>query len=417
MLARGLTAVVTAFVAAGLVAASACGRRSSSIVWWTPSWGQARAAELARQFEAANPDLTVSIEVTVADGLPARIQTALRSGAPPDLIEAQHGWVVPYAQAGLLAPLDDVVAADDRADYLPAALDYDTWNGHLWGAPFRIEAHALLYNRRLFRDAGLDPDRPPQTWPEMLAAARTLTRKTAAGRQQYGLAITGGGEVGNTLFRVLPMIWANGGAILSDDMTRVVVNERPAVEAVAFYTELFTKHHVSPPSTLQDDGLADRRMFIAESVAMYQSGQFDVGVIRQENPRLDLGVMTLPHPVGKETAAALGGWSFIVPRDAPHADGARRLVRFVSESSRMGFFTDTFPARASAMSLPRFADPILAPFREMLPHGRRVPPARNWLSIVQVFFDHLQRVLLSELTPQAAMDQAAREMQPLVDHR
>lgn len=414
MLARGTAAVVTACAAAGLLA-SACGARSSAIVWWTPSWGQARATELARQFEAANPDLKVTIEMTVADGLPTRIQTALRSGAPPDLIEAQHGWVVPYAQAGLLAPLDDVVASADRADYLPAALDYDTWDGHLWGAPFRIETHALLYNKRLFREAGLDPDRPPQTWSETLDAARALTRKTAAGRQQYGWAITGGGEVGNTLFRVLPMIWANGGSILSDDMTRVVVNERPAVEAVAFYTELLTRHHVSPPSTVQDDGLADRRLFIAESVAMYQSGQFDIAVIRQENPRLELGVMTLPHPAGKETAAALGGWSFIVPKDAPHVEGAKRLARFLSDSARMGFFTDTFPARTSAMSLPRFADPILAPFREMLPHGRRVPPAKNWLSIVQVFFDHLQRVLLSEVTPQAGMDQAARDIRPLLD--
>lgn len=172
MLARGTAAVVTACAAAGLLA-SACGARSSAIVWWTPSWGQARATELARQFEAANPDLKVTIEMTVADGLPTRIQTALRSGAPPDLIEAQHGWVVPYAQAGLLAPLDDVVASADRADYLPAALDYDTWDGHLWGAPFRIETHALLYNKRLFREAGLDPDRPPQTWSETLDAART----------------------------------------------------------------------------------------------------------------------------------------------------------------------------------------------------------------------------------------------------
>ncbi len=415
MLTRGLTAVVVTVAAVALAVASGCGRRSSAIVWWTPSWGQARAAELARQFEAANPDLKVAIEVTVADGLPTRIQTALRSGAPPDVIEAQHGWVVPYAQAGLLAALDDVVSEGDRADYLPAALDYDTWNGHLWGAPFRIETHALLYNKRLFREAGLDPERPPQTWTDALAAARALTRTTSAGRQQYGWAITGGGEVGNTLFRVLPLIWANGGSILSDDLTRVVVNERPAVEAVAFYTDLFTKYHVSPPSTLQDDGLADRRLFIAESVAMYQSGQFDLAVIRQENPGLELGVTMLPHPAGKETAAALGGWSFIVPKDAPHPDAAKRLVRFVSESAHMGFFTDTFPARTSAMSLPRFSDPILIPFRDMLPHGRRVPPAKNWLSIVQVFFDQLQRVLLSELAPQAAMDQAARDIQALLD--
>jgi multiple sugar transport system substrate-binding protein len=410
-LGSGLIALVAAGLAAGTIA---CRASSSAVVWWTPSWGQARAATLARQFEAANPGVTVKIEVTVADGLPTRIQTALRSGSPPDLIEAQHGWVVPYAQAGLLDALDDVVSSDDRADYVPAALDYDTWNGHLWGAPYRIETHAILFNKRLFREVGLDPDDPPQTWPDLIDAARRLTRTTAAGRQQYGLAITGGGEVGNTLFRVLPLIWMNGGAMVSDDLTRATVNARPAVDAVTFYTDLFTRYHVSPPSTLQDDGLADRRLFIAETVAMYQSGQFDLGVIRQERPSLEIGAMMLPHPDGRPTAAALGGWSFIVPKGAPHADAARRLVRFLCAPSRMGTFTDTFPARTSAMDLPRFADPLLVPFRQMLPFGRRVPPAHNWLQIVQVFFDQLQRILLQEASPQQAMDDAAVEIQRLL---
>jgi ABC-type glycerol-3-phosphate transport system substrate-binding protein len=82
----------------------------------------------------------------------------------------------------------------------------------------------------------------------------------------------------------------------------------------------------------------------------------------------------------------------------------------------MGFFTDTFPARTSAMSLPRFADPLLGNFKRMLPYGRKVPPRRNWLQIVQVYFDHLQRILLKDATPQAAMDDAARQIDTLLQH-
>ena len=51
----------------------------------------------------------------------------------------------------------------------------------------------------------------------------------------------------------------------------------------------------------------------------------------------------------------------------------------------MGFFTDTFPARKSAMNLPRFQDPILANLKAMLPYGRRVPPAKNWQQITQAY--------------------------------
>jgi ABC-type glycerol-3-phosphate transport system substrate-binding protein len=397
------------------LAIAGCGRTASQeVIWWTPNWGQARAAELARRFEAAHPGVRVRIEATVPDGLPTRIQTALRAGSPPDVIDAQHGWVVPYAQAGLLQPLDD--ALDARDDYSPGSLDYDTWDGKLWGLPYRLETHAVIYNKNMFREAGLDPDRPPETWDELVAAARTLTKTRADGRKQYGYAITGGGEVGNTLFRSLPLIWMNGGDILSADLSKATVNEPAAVEAVTFYTDMYLTHRVSPPSTLQDDGLASRRLFIAESVAMYQSGQFDLEPIRRENPRIDLGVMMIPHPPGKPTAAALGGWSFIVPKEAPHPDAAKRLVRFLCTPENMGFFTDTFPARTSAMSLPRFADPLLGNFKRMLPYGRKVPPRRNWLQIVQVYFDHLQRILLKDTTPQAAMDDAARQIDTLLKH-
>jgi multiple sugar transport system substrate-binding protein len=399
---------------AGL-ASAACGQASDGareIVWWTPNWSQARAQTMADAFEAANPGVSVKLEVTVADGLPTRIQTALRSGSPPDVIEGQHGWVVPYAQANLLLPLDDVIEA--REDYLDESLAYDTWNGRLWAVPYRIEAHGLFYNRALFREAGLDPDQPPRTWTELVAAARTLTRTRPDGRSQYGYAITGGGEIGNTLFRTLPLMWMNGGGILSEDGTRVIVNEPASVEAITFYTDMLTRHRVSPPSTLQDDGNAIRRLFIAGSVAMYQSGQFDLAPIRQENPNLDVGVAELPGPDGRETAAVLGGWSFMVPRDAKNPDLAKTFVRFLSESANMGFYTDTFPARTSAMNLPRFDEPLLQPFKRMLQHARRVPARGDWLQIVQIYFDNVQRVLLQEASPQAAMDQAAADIRALM---
>ncbi|HWB28943.1 MAG TPA: extracellular solute-binding protein, partial [Vicinamibacterales bacterium] len=74
---------------------------ANELVWWTPSWGEARARTIAKDFEAAHPGITVVVQVSVPDGLPTRIQTSLRSGSPPDLIEAQQGWIVPYAQADL----------------------------------------------------------------------------------------------------------------------------------------------------------------------------------------------------------------------------------------------------------------------------------------------------------------------------
>src|SRR5690606_32110434 len=130
------------------------GAVAGEIVWWTPNWSEARAKEVADKFMAENPGITIRLEVTVANGLPERVLTSLQSGAAPDIIEVQHGWVNGYAQADLIVPLDDVI--QERGDYTPAALNYVTWDDKLWAIPYRIETHSIIFNRGLWQAAGLD---------------------------------------------------------------------------------------------------------------------------------------------------------------------------------------------------------------------------------------------------------------------
>ena len=399
------TAALLGCTVSGL-ALSAGWASAGEVTWWTPNFNEARARELVEKFQAANPDITINLEITTTDGLPQRILTALQSGAAPDVIDVQHGWVNGYAQNNLVVPLDEVLT--DREDYIPAALDYVTWEDQLWGIPYRIETHAIIYNKGDLVAAGLDPENPPQTWEEFVAAAQAMTKDGKS-----GFAITGGGEVGNTIFRSLPFIWMAGGGIISEDGTEVLVNSPESVRAVTYYTD-FLKNGVSPSSTLENDGTANRRLFIAETVSMYQSGQFDVNSIRQENPNIDIGVMAIPHPEGADTAAILGGWSLVVPTDAKNPEEAKTFIGFLGEADSQAVLTDTFPARVSAMEAERFQDPILQVFKEMLPFGRPVPAHPRWVQISQAYFDGIQRILLGDEDVQTAMDGAADEIEALL---
>lgn len=399
------TTAILGLTVSGL-AMSAGWASAGEVTWWTPNFNEARARELVEKFQAANADITINLEITTTDGLPQRILTALQSGAAPDIIDVQHGWVNGYAQNNLVVPLDDVIT--EKEDYVPAAIDYVTWNDQIWALPYRIETHAIIYNKADFVAAGFDPANPPQTWEDFTAAAQAMTTDGKS-----GFAITGGGEVGNTIFRSLPFIWMAGGAIISDDGTEVLVNSPETVRAVQFYTD-FYKNGISPSSTLENDGTANRRLFIAETVSMYQSGQFDVNSIRQENPDIDVGVMTIPHPEGADTAAILGGWSLVLPTDAKNPEDAKKFLAFLGETESQAVLTDTFPARVSAMSAERFNDPILTVFKEMLPYGRPVPTHPNWVQISQAYFDGIQRILLGDEDVQTAMDGAAADIEALL---
>lgn len=389
---------------------------AEEITWWTPNWGEERARKLAADFTAANPDITINLEVTVSNGLQNRIEVALRSGTPPDLIDSSMQWVIPFAAGGRLLSLEEFAQANiDLPDLYESTLESVRYDGQIYGLPYRAQTLALIYNKALYRDAGLDPENPPLTWDSFLEASQKLTKTNAAGEKQYGIGVSGGGEMGNMIARLLPFIWMNDADVLSPDFTKAVVNSPEAVAAVEFYTKPLTELGSAPPSTLQNDGTALRRLFGSGTVAQYFSGQYDLPALAEEAPDIELGVAPFPYPEGKQTSGVLSGWTFIVPADSTHHDATLKFVKFLMQPENQGYYTDTFPASKKAMDLPRFQDPLLQPFKDMLNFAHPAPTTPAWIATSQILFARVQEVLLGTMTAQEAMDEAALEIQDELD--
>ena len=205
---------------------------AGDVTWWTPNWSQPRAQKLADDFHKANPDINIKLEITTSNGLPQRVLTALQSGAVPDIIDVQHGWVQGYAQNDLVEPLDDTI--QQKEDYNQAALNYDSYDGKLYGIPYRIECTGVIYNHDTFKAAGLDPANPPQTWDDWMTAAKKMTTGKV-----YGLAITGGGEVGNTITRALLLVWMKCVVSISAEGMTWTSNSPDAVAAIKFFSDFY----------------------------------------------------------------------------------------------------------------------------------------------------------------------------------
>jgi len=242
---------------------------------------------------------------------------------------------------------------------------------------------------------------------------QTLTRDSNGGKM-FGFGVAGGGQdqPGNTLFRTLPLMWMNGGGILSEDNQSVLVNSPESVAAIEMYTGFF-KDGYAPPSTLENDGLALRRLFAAENIAIIQGSQAEYLLIKGDNPDLDIGVATLPHPEGKQPASILGGWNWIVPAQAPNKAETLKFLAFLSSPENIGFYTNTFPAVQSAFEQERHQNPELRGFRDMLQYARPQPPLANWSQMTQAYFESFQEALLGQPV-QEAMDAAASRIQPLI---
>lgn len=115
------------------------------------------------------------------------VNIALASDDPPDIFEVQWSPISTVAQAGHIVPLDDVITDEVKKELHPSALVSKEfyYDGKLYSVPLRIGHMKLLYNKDLFRKAGLDPEKPPVTLEEMRDYAKKITE--AGEGKAYGL--------------------------------------------------------------------------------------------------------------------------------------------------------------------------------------------------------------------------------------
>ena len=122
----------------------------------------------------------IAVESVVApwDGMIQKQTVALASGrATYDIVDCGSFMLPRYVPNGRYSDISDVFGSDDRSQFMAGLLEAVTVNGKIYAAPLMASWTIFFYNKTLFRDAGLDPDNPPQTWDELLTTARALKAK------------------------------------------------------------------------------------------------------------------------------------------------------------------------------------------------------------------------------------------------
>jgi raffinose/stachyose/melibiose transport system substrate-binding protein len=150
-----------------------------TIEWWHISVndpGLTYWQTLADEFTAEHPNVTINITVLENEAFKARLVTVMQGNDPPDLFQSWGGGVLwAFADAGLVRNIAPELEGEWYDSFaVPAAVELYGRNGEYYGVPWTWGAVGMFYNKALFAQAGLDPENPPATWSEFLAAVQTL---------------------------------------------------------------------------------------------------------------------------------------------------------------------------------------------------------------------------------------------------
>jgi multiple sugar transport system substrate-binding protein len=294
-----------------------------TLTLWSRS---ANEAFVRRLVDAWNETHVNQIEPTIipSDQFVTRVATGFAAGEVPDLLPIDLIYVPAFAQAGQLT---DITALAEGMDYFeqlsPSHVRLARYEDGLYALPFTAEGSVLLYNKGLFEQAGLDPEQPPTTWQEIYEAAQAIT---ALGDDTYGFYFAGS-CAGCNAFTYLPLIWASGGDVLSEDGLESTVADDPVVrEALDFYRQMWEEGLI-PPGAQADTGTEFLNAFLGGNIGMAGSGAFSISVLKNDHPEIDFGLTFLPGKDGGRSSFA-GGDSIAIPAGAQNVEAAFEFIQW-----------------------------------------------------------------------------------------
>jgi sn-glycerol 3-phosphate transport system substrate-binding protein len=208
-----------AALAAGLL--SAGGARAATdidLFFPVPVDGQLARdmATLIKQFNAAHPDIKATPVYTgTYDETLIKTRSATQAGKPPAAVIMSANFLADLVIEDEIVAFDDLIARDGANNdqfmsrFFPALHGNAVIDREVYGVPFQNSTPLLYYNADQFREAGLDPDRPPQSWDDLVAAAKKLTRREGDRVTRWGILMPSNYDYGGWILSALTM--SNGG--------------------------------------------------------------------------------------------------------------------------------------------------------------------------------------------------------------
>ncbi|MBI5649125.1 MAG: ABC transporter substrate-binding protein [Chloroflexi bacterium] len=333
--------------------------------WYALSGAQGQYVEAqVKKFNAAQKNITVDVifQGSYAD-IAQKLTAAVTAKTLPDI--AQMGGAPTMGDSGVIVPIADLMSPADRADIHEGFWDYNKFQDKIVSMPYNNSVPMLYYNKDLFVAAGLDPNKPPTTWDELLKAAQTLTKPGQWGFNTHT----------DTHWYLSAMIMQNGGKIF--DGKKVVYNSPEGIEALTFWGDLVTKHKVMPPNQHANAG-AD---FIAGKVGMLMRSSSTLVTI-EKDAKFKVGVA--PLPCKKTCSEPLGGASFLVFKTtAEKQKAAWEFAKWMtSAENSVDLFLQTgyVPIRKSVSNVP-----ALKEYYQKSPNAEMVIKAVASSSAIPVF--------------------------------
>ena len=386
---------------------------------WTSFEGDAIRA-VVDEFNRTQSHIHVNL-LTISN-IENKTLLAVAGGNPPDVAGLYGPNVAQYAEARAIEPLDDYCAKNGitAEKYIPAYWNIGFYKGHVFALPTAPASTALHYNKALFREAGLDPEKPPQTIEEMDAMSEKITK-----RDGNKLKVSG--------FMPAEPGWWNFdwgylfGGQLWNGKDKITANSEENIRAFEWIQSYSKKYGASELQSFRSGFghfSSPQNAFLSSKVAMELQGVWMYNFIDKYSPKLEWAAVPFPHPAN----SSLTDTTFVdedvivIPRGAKHPKEAFEFMKFVESQKEMellcmGQRKHTPLMEVSETFYKNHPNPFIRLFAELPRKGHTFFPPQIgiWPEYQAEMNNAFDEIALIQKTPREALNAVQNRMQPKLD--
>lgn len=288
-------------------------------------------------------------------------------------------------------------------------------NGQPYGLPYETDIRVTYYNKAAYKDAGLDPEKPPQNWDDLWAFAEKLDQKDSGGKLQ---------RVGfyPLFFMGLDMwAWNNGGEWQDKDFNPTL-NAKPNVETLEWIKKWTDRYGKSVLDAFRatfgqgkQDGFMSGRLATEVDIAGYTSflNFYNSSFTTKDKQNLGYGVASIPPATGDKPASLSGGFALSIPRGSKQVDAAWEFIKYAVFVGQASWARDTY-AIPTTMQVAKTdptlnADPNWHFFMEAMSYGRPAVFNPYYPNMLSELDPATNDVLAGRKTAQEALDAAQKK--------
>jgi len=384
--------------------------------WHSMSIYQGDSLEkLVEEYNQTHPNIRVVPTFQgLYDEMKTKLANALKTGGAPDIAQVAIEYLDVFIADDKIDPITNYLRDEDKGDILNQFWNAVMRNREIYAYPFNMSVQVLYYNKDAFKKAGLDPDRPPKTWDDVIEYGKRLTVDFNGDKtiDQWGVLVSLEGVFGFT-----PLIRQVGGEFLNEKGTKALFNSEEGVRVMKLVQDMTYKYRIMPSNWTLFEGAS---AFLDGKIAM---GPITCAGIKfaEENLPWELGIAPLPYIENKSVllgGAGLVVFSYSSARRKAALDFLTWLTN-MENSIKWHEQTGYLPLRKSAIDSielqsfhklnPNYKVPI-----DQLPYSRP-PDFTPFLPQIDRIVRHaIEDIMINRKNPGPVLDEAAKKVDVLM---